>query len=260
MLVPYPASADAAPFPESPMESQVLSPFVGSYDIQFGGFDKLMPWRVREVLLVASPYDSFLLADDDALTELVFSEYLDLNLRYAPRVTRVPTAEEALRRIAGEPFDLIITMAQIGNLDVAAFAREAKRLRPELPVILLCLNVTDYAELSQEDRDAVDRIFAWQGDPRIFMALIKLVEDQRNIDHDVALSSVQAILLIEDSVRIYSAYLPIIYAEVMKQTQRLLAEGINLTHKMLRMRARPKILLAHDYESGWALYRKYHTL
>jgi CheY-like chemotaxis protein len=232
-------------------------PLVGSYDIQFGGFDKLMPFRIREVLLVAAPYDSFLLADDDALTELVFSEYLDLNLRYAPRVTRVSTAAEALERIAGEAFDLIITMASTGNLEVAAFARAVRRARPGLPVIVLAFNALEVAGLSDEDRAAADRVFVWLGDPRIFMSIIKLVEDERNIDHDIALSSVQAIIVVEDSVRFYSSYLPVLYAELMKQTQLLMAEGLNLTHKMLRMRARPKILLAHDYETAWALFEKY---
>ncbi len=232
---------------------------VGTYDIQFGGFDKLMPFRIREVLLVAAPYDSFLLADDDALTELVFSEYLDLNLRYAPRVTRVSTAAEALKRIEGESFDLIITMASVGNLDVSGFAQGVKRVRPELPVILLCFNMMDVAQLSDLDRSAVDRVFVWLGDPRIFMSIIKLVEDSRNIDRDISVTSVQAIIVIEDSVRFYSSYLPVLYAELMKQTQLLMAEGINLSHKMLRMRARPKILLAHDYESAWALYEKYHS-
>ncbi|MBI5239425.1 MAG: histidine kinase [Elusimicrobia bacterium] len=233
------------------------APLVGSYDIQFGGFDKLMPSRIREVLLVAAPYDSFLLADDDALTELVFSEYLDLNLRYAPRVTRVSTADEALERISRESFDLIITMASVGNLEVAAFARSVRRERPGLPVILLAFNMMEVAQLSDEDRSAVDRVFVWLGDPRIFMSIIKLVEDERNIEHDMGLSSVQAIIVVEDSVRFYSSYLPVLYAELMKQTQLLMAEGLNLTHKMLRMRARPKILLAHDFESAWALFEKY---
>ncbi|MCX5794618.1 MAG: histidine kinase [Elusimicrobia bacterium] len=239
------------------MEKAHARPLVGTYDIQFGGFDKLMPFRIREVLLVAAPYDSFLLADDDALTELVFSEYLDLNLRYAPRVTRVSTAAEALKRLGSERFDLVITMASVGNLDVAAFSQEAKGLVSGLPVILLCFNMMDVAQLSEADRAAVDFVFVWLGDPRIFMSIIKLIEDQRNIDHDLALSSVQAIIVIEDSVRFYSSYLPVLYAELMKQTQLLMAEGINLTHKMLRMRARPKILLAHDFESAWALYEKY---
>ena len=241
------------------MKNKSIRPLVGSYDIQFGGFDKLMPFRIREVLLVAAPYDSFLLADDDALTELVFSEYLDLNLRYAPRVTRVSTAQEALARIQEEKFDLIITMASMGNFDLAEFARQAKSLSPGLPVVLLGFNRLELAQLEPRARSAVDRVFLWLGDPRIFMSIIKLIEDERNIDHDVALSSVQAIIVVEDSVRFYSSYLPVLYSELMKQTQLLMAEGINLSHKMLRMRARPKILLAHDYESAWALYEKYRA-
>ncbi|MDD5629521.1 MAG: PEP/pyruvate-binding domain-containing protein, partial [Elusimicrobia bacterium] len=161
------------------------------------------------------------------------------------------------KRLGSERFDLVITMAAVGNLDVPAFAREAKRQVPGLPVILLCFNMMDVAQLSEGDRSAVDRVFVWLGDPRIFMSIIKLVEDERNIDHDMALSSVQAIIVIEDSVRFYSSYLPVLYAELMKQTQLLMAEGINLSHKMLRMRARPKILLAHDYETAWGLYEKY---
>ncbi|MBI5622668.1 MAG: histidine kinase [Elusimicrobia bacterium] len=239
------------------MANEPVVPSVGAYDIQFGGFDKLMPFRIREVLLVAAPYDSFLLADDDALTELVFSEYLDLNLRYAPRVTRVSAPSEAIERISKERFDLVIVMGAVGSLDIPAFSRGAKAVRPDLPVILLCFSAMDVAQLSDEGKAAVDRIFVWLGDPRIFMSIVKLIEDERNVDHDIGLSNVQAILVVEDSVRFYSSYLPLLYSELMKQTQRLMAEGINLSHKMLRMRARPKILLARDFESAWALFERY---
>ncbi|MFA6091320.1 MAG: PEP/pyruvate-binding domain-containing protein [Elusimicrobiota bacterium] len=230
----------------------------GDYDIQFGGFDKLMPHRLREVLLVAAPYDSFLLADDDRLTELVFSEYLDLNLRYAPRVTRVSSAKEALTRLReGRRFDIVITMAQVGETEAAAFAREVKSFAPRLPVVLLAFNSLEFSRLSAEEQAAFDRIFLWLGDPRIFMSIIKLTEDRLNIDHDIQRSGVQAVLLVEDSVRFCSAYLPLLYAELMKQTHLLMTEGINLTHKMLRMRARPKILLASSEEEAWALYERY---
>ncbi|MFA6317901.1 MAG: PEP/pyruvate-binding domain-containing protein, partial [Elusimicrobiota bacterium] len=238
-------------------DSSPSLPSVGAYDIQFGGFDKLMPFRVREVLLVAAPYDSFLLADDDALTELVFSEYLDLNLRYAPRVTRVTTPAEALESIAREKFDLIIVMGSVGNLDLAGFSKCVRSVRDDLPLVLLCFNMMDVAQLSDEDRAAADRVFVWLGDPRIFMSIVKLVEDERNIDHDISVANLQAIIVVEDNVRFYSSYLPVLYAELMKQTQLLMAEGINLSHKMLRMRARPKILLAHDYESAWVLFERY---
>jgi CheY-like chemotaxis protein len=232
----------------------------GEYDVQFGGFDKLMPNRVREVLLVAAPYDSFLLADDDRLTELVFSEYLDLNLRYAPRVTRVSNAAQALAKLkGGESFDLVITMAQVGEIELAAFAREVKALFPRMPLVLLAFNTLDFTQLPDEDKAAFDRIFLWLGDPRIFMSIVKLVEDRLNIDHDIRLSGVQAVLVVEDSIRFYSSYLPIAYAEMMKQTQLLMAEGINLSHKMLRMRARPKVLLASSFEEAWELYARYRS-
>jgi hypothetical protein len=239
------------------MNTQQTGQIVGDYDVQFGGFDKLMPHRVREVLLVAAPYDSFLIAEDDRLTELVFSEYLDLNLRYAPRVTRVSTAAEALKRLENQEFDLIITMTQIGGTDAGDFARGVRSLKPRIPLVLLCFNTPDVLQLSDEDRRAFDHIFLWLGDPRIFMSIVKLVEDRMNIDHDIRLSNVQAVILIEDSVRFYSSYLPIIYAELMKQTQLVMAEGLNLSHKMLRMRARPKILMASSFEDAWALYQKY---
>ena len=241
------------------MEQKTSGPFVGHYDAPFSGFEKLMPHRIREVLLVAAPYDSFLLADDDRLTELVFSEHPDLNFRYTPRVTRVSTAEEALKLIANKKFDLVITMAQVGDLHTAAFAGETKKISPNLPVILLCSNTPDLTHLPEEDRSAFDKIFLWLGDPRILMAIINLVEDRLNMDHDIALSNVQTLILIEDSVQFYSSYLPIIYAELMKQTQLLMAEGINLSHKMLRMRARPKILLASSFEEAWELYTRHHS-
>ena len=238
------------------METVSSGRIVGDYDVQFGGFDKLMPHRVREALLVAAPYDSFLIADDDQLTELVFSEYLDLNLHYAPRVTRVSTPEEALAKLDAGRFDLVIYMSNPGQ-EAGDFAREARRRHPDMPLALLCFNAPDVLFLSDEDRRAFDHVFLWLGDARIFMSIIKLVEDSLNIDHDIALSNVQAVILIEDSVRFYSSYLPIIYSELMKQTQRVMAEGINLSHKMLRMRARPKILLATNFDDAWRLYQKY---
>ncbi len=232
---------------------------MGTYDIQFGGFDKLMPNRVREALLVAAPFDSFLLADDDNLTELIFSEYLDLNLRCAPRVTRVSTPQEALDLMDRRKFDIVIAMGQAGMTDIGAFCVKAKKISPGIPVILLCFNMPDVMSLPEEDKKSVDRIFLWLGDPRIFMAVIKLAEDALNIDHDIGLSNVQAIIVVEDSVRFYSAYLPIIYAEFMKQTHLVMSEGMNLSHKMLRMRARPKILLASTFEEACSLYDKYKS-
>jgi len=229
------------------------------YEVQFGGFDKLMPFRIREILLVSSPYDSSSIAEDDRLTELIFSEYLDLRLHYAPRVTRAATAEEALRLVRRERFDMILTMMRVGSMDIADFAREVKKAKPDLPVILLAYNLIDVERLREENVKEVDRVFLWLGDVKILLAIIKLLEDRSNIDHDIQTAGVQTILLIEDSVRFYSAYLPLIYEELMKQTRLLIAEGVNLSHKMLRMRARPKILMATSYEEAMELYQKYKS-
>lgn len=229
------------------------------YEVQFGGFDKLMPYRVRDVLLVSSPYDSSSIAEDDSLTELVFSEYLDLRLHYAPRVTRVTTAREALLRIGEGRFDMILTMMRVGNMDTVEFAQEAKRISPHIAVILLAYNLLDVERLREQGFKGIDRVFLWLGDVQILLAIIKLHEDRMNLDHDLQVAGVQTILLIEDSVRFYSAYLPLIYSELMKQTRLLIAEGVNLSHKMLRMRARPKILMASTYEEAMALYRQYRA-
>lgn len=238
---------------------ETISTLLGDYDIQFGGFDKLMPHRVREVLLVASPYDSFLIADDDRLAEMIIGEYLDLNMRQAPRLTRVSSGEEALKRMASQKFDLIITMTQVGNIDIAAFSAKAKAVTPGIPIVVLSFNMLDIVQLSEADKDSVDYMFVWMGDPKIFAAIIKLVEDRWNIDHDMALSGVQCVILVEDSVRFYSSYLPAIYSELMKQMQLVMAEGLNLSHKMVRFKARPKILLASNYEDAWHLYTKYRS-
>ncbi|MEE8425142.1 MAG: PEP/pyruvate-binding domain-containing protein, partial [Elusimicrobiota bacterium] len=230
----------------------------------FGGFDRLMPYRVREILLVASPYDAFIIAEDDKLTEIIFSEYLDLNIRYAPRVTRVSTAEEALERIRAkasehEPFDMIITMLRVGDMNLGAFTRTAKRVSPGIPVFMLAHNLLDIQRMSPKDREAIDRAFLWTGNARILLGLIKQIEDRRNIDHDIQAAGVQTILLVEDSVRFYSYYLPLLYTEVLEQTQKLMSEGVNLSHKMLRIRARAKILLATSYEEAWDIYEKHRS-
>jgi len=227
------------------------------YQTQFGGFDTLMPFRVRDILMVATPYDAFVIADDDKLTEIIFNEYLDLNLRYAPHVTRVSTRAEALRLMKKRKFDLVIAMARVGRIDIGEFARAAKKLHPEAPVVLLAYNMLDIQRLGEKGRKDIDRTFLWTGDVRILMSIIKHFEDRRNIDHDIERAEVQAILLVEDSVRFYSYYLPLIYTELMRQTQGLIAEGVNLSHKLLRMRARPKILHASTFEGAWKLYQRY---
>ena len=234
----------------------------GTLDSQFAGFHNLMPNRVHHVLLVSSMYESFILQEDGLLNELIVSEYMDMHLSRPPHVTQVSSAEEALEFIREQPVDLVISMIRIGSRRMSAFARAIKEIRPNLPVVMLA---ADYHELSpkdaQPDRRYVDRTFVWNGDAKILLAIVKFVEDQLNVQHDTRIGDVRVLILVENSVRFYSAYLPLIYTEVVKLTQQLMAEGANLMHRMLRQRARPKILLAETFEEAWELYCRYeHSL
>lgn len=227
----------------------------GDYEVEFGGFEKLMPHRIKNVLMVASLYDSFLLADDDRLNEALFSEMPDPG-RGAPKITRVPTAEQAMEKLKRGNYDLVIAMVQVGETDMADFFRKLKAGRPDLPVVLLAFNVQDIKNVIDEARELADGICLWSGDTRIFSAIINIIEDVRNFDHDSKVG-VQAVLLVEDNIKFYSSYLPIIYTELMKQTQIVMAEELNPAKKNLRLRARPKILFCSTYEEAWALYEKY---
>lgn len=227
------------------------------YEPHFGIFHDLMKFRVREILLVSSYYDAFVLEEDGRISEKIFSEYLDLNLRYVPRLNRVSSAEEALQLLEEGHYDLVITMMRIADMDVMEFGRKVKEINPELPVVLLTYEWVGIDLFSQLRTSAnIDKIFFWSGDTRILLAIIKYVEDIKNIDQDIK-QGVQVILILEDSPKFYSMYLPGIYTEIMTQTRLLITEGINDLHRLLRMRARPKIIMAETYEQGMKLFRKY---
>jgi CheY-like chemotaxis protein len=233
---------------------------VSRYGMRTEQFADLMSRRVTEILLVAAEYDAFVLEEDGQLTELVFQQYrdLDLSLRYAPHFTRVQTAAQALSLLARQDFDLVITTARLSDADVAEFGRRVKAGRPDVPVGVLAAHAWELPRLHDlRDAGAIDWIFLWLGDVRSLFALIKQVEDRHNADHDVLQSGVQAIILVEDDVRFYSFYLPHLYEEVTRQTSRLLGEGLNLSHRLLRQRARPRILLARTYEEAWQLYERF---
>ncbi len=221
-------------------------------------FSALMPWRVRNILLVSSLYDSFIFQEEGHLGEMLVSEYLDLNLSYAPAIERVSTAEDAIRRVGESRFDLVISMPRIGGMDVLEFSRRMKAIASALPVVILAYDAHELGQLqTRAGLDAVDRIFLWQGDARLMLAMIKLVEDRANAAHDAEAAGVKSILLVEDSVRFISAYLPLLYTEIVKQTQELMADGVTRMEQLLRMRARPKILLATTFEEGQALFERH---
>ena len=235
----------------------LLSGVMGEGISDWSRFERLTPFRVRDVLLVASHFDHYLLEESGYLAEIMQEEYSDLNLSQAPRIIHSPDARDALRLLSTREFDLVITMARVGEMDVKAFGTEAKRVIEGLPVVMLSHNTRELATLSAGD--GIDRIFVWTGDSRILLSICKLIEDERNVENDVRDGDVQVILLVEDSRRFYSAYLPLLYTQLVNQTTRLMGEGGNLHEKLLRLRARAKILLASDMNSAKSVIDRYHN-
>jgi len=223
-------------------------------------FSALMKYRIIEILLVASHYDSFILEEDGQLTELVIEEYrsLDLNLRFAPRFTRVAEAAEALAKIEERDFDMVITTPRMPDMEIGELVHRIKEMQPRLPVGLIAAHAWELPWLEDvRSGGEIDWTFLWQGNVQALLAMIKQVEDRRNAEHDILIGGVQAIILVEDEPRFYSVYLPHFYTEITSQTGRLMSEGVNLSHRLLRIRARPKILLAQNYEEAWELYERY---
>jgi CheY-like chemotaxis protein len=232
------------------------------YGNRFQGFQNLMRLRVRDILLVSSLYDLYLFEEDGRLYELIRNEYQGLNLSHSPELTRVSSGYEAISLAKEENrFDLIITTLHIEDMSPLNFVKLAKKSGLNIPIVLLAHDNKElkYLLLNPEI-NVFDKVFIWQGDFRIIIAMIKYFEDKLNVEHDSKIVGVQSILFIEDNVRYYSSFLPIIYTEMLKQSQRLISEGINLTHKFLRMRARPKILLCSNYEEAWEYYSNYKEL
>ncbi len=232
------------------------------YGMRTDEFRDLMEFRIQEILLVASHYDTFVLEEDGQLTELLLEEYrsLALNLRYTPHFTPTTTATEALRILKESDgrFHMVVASPRLHDMEVGEFAHRAKEIDRHLSVCVLAAHAWNLPELDGLRRSGdVDFLFLWQGDVKALLAMIKQVEDQRNADHDVLVGGVQVIILVEDEVRFYSTYLPHIYTAVTLQTGRLMAEGLNLSHRLLRIRARPKILLAQDYEEARRLFARY---
>ncbi len=217
-----------------------------------------MSWRVRNILLVSSQYDFFTFQEDGRLTESLFSEYLELNLRYAPNIRRASTAEQALEMLNSSPFDLVISMLKLGDTNIDEFCRSVRALDDEIPLVLLASNARDLAATSfSKHLKGADRVFIWSGDVRLFLAIIKSVEDRINAWNDSSTMGVPNLILVEDNVKFYSSYLPILYTELMEHCQALMSDGLNRMQKLFRMRARPKVLLATTFEEGISLYERY---
>ena len=229
-----------------------------SYKFTDTAFDTLMQNRIRKVLLICSNYDAFTLEEDGRINEQIFNEYVSLNLRYPPVFIQASNTIEAFKILQNEKIDLVITMLSVGGTDAFALAKEIKREYSYTPIVVLTHFSREIRlKIENEDLSAIDYVFSWLGDTNILLAIIKLIEDKMNVGHDVKEVGVQAILLIEDSIRFYSSYLPNIYKLVLQQAEKFMAEGVNQHIKTLRMRGRPKILLATTYEEAIYLYHKY---
>jgi len=218
----------------------------------FEGFENLMPFRVQDILLVSSLYDSFILREDGRLNELLIGESLELNLQQIPGITHVSSGAEALKLARSQPrFNLIVTNLEVEDMDAAQLAREVKAAGLDVPVVVLAY---DYREIRNfVARNLVtdlESIFLWQGNVRILISIISYIEDKRNVLHDTHTIGVPVILVVEDDIRYYSAFLPVIYTELITQSRRIISEGLNVAHKLVRMRARPKILLSSTYEDA----------
>lgn len=222
-------------------------------------FQKLMRYKIREILLVSSIYDNYLFEEDGRLYELIREEYKSLNLSFAPELIHVTTGAEALELLSTEnTFDMIITTMHIEDMHVVKFAQMVRQSGFSTPIVLLAYDNRERKELTTNyDTSIFERIFIWNGEYHLLIAMVKYLEDRINVESDTKNIGVQSIILVEDNIKFYSSYLPLIYTEIFKQSQRLLHEGINLTHKFLRMRARPKILLCTNYEEAWSYYEKY---
>ena len=240
------------------MWDHALSKLIGGPDRAEVPYDALMPRRVSNLLLVGSLYDYYTIIEDGRLSEMIFTEYLELDLRFTPSIERVSTAEEALVKLRSEPFDLVISMARLGDMNVAEFGKSVQKINMGIPVVLLASSSRELHVLPPlSSLPGIDSSFVWLGDVRIFLAIIKYIEDRQNAMHDAQVAGVKSILLVEDSVQFYSSYLPMLYTEILNQTHALTELSINRAQKVMRMRARPKVLLARSYEEAMRLYEQY---
>jgi CheY-like chemotaxis protein len=247
-------------YPLKTSDTQVEATWIEhGYGTRFQGFQNLMRVRIRDILLISSLYDLYVFEEGGRLYELIRHEYQGLNLSHSPEITRVSSGSEALALIKQEKkFDLIITTQHIEDMHAAKLAEKIRDSDLNIPVVLLAYDNRELTELmSHTDTSVFERIFIWTGNFRTIIAIIKHLEDKFNVDNDTRIVGVQAIIMIEDDVKFYSSFLPLLYTEILKQSQRLISEGINLSHKFLRMRARPKILLCSTYEEAWDYFEKY---
>ena len=223
-------------------------------------FQELMPNKVKEVLLFATLYDAYAIEREGQFSDKIFGEYLQLNLYAAPRFTSVNSQEDVAKIINQRHFDLVIVMAGVDKEMPLRIVEEINAAKPRIPILLLVNNNNDvrYFKNAAAKIPAIDRVFVWNGNSNVFLAMIKYIEDKKNVARDTRLGSVRIILLIEDSIKYYSRYLPLLFASVMTQTQALVSDkSTDELHKIFKYRARPKVLLVSTYEEALQIIHEY---
>ncbi len=233
-----------------------------TYEFEDVAFNKLMQNRINKVLIVCSNYDYYMLEEDGRIDERIFNEYTALNLRYPPSFIHANSAKRAIIMLRSDKIDMVITWLDIGHYKAFETSTQIKEAFPDVPIAALSHYSSELREkLEKENANVIDFVFHWNGNVDIFLAIIKLTEDRMNAEKDINEIGVKAILLVEDSLRFYSRYLPLIYKIILKQTHSFMSEGLNEHRGMMLMRGRPKILLATNYEEGMSLFEKYqHNL
>jgi CheY-like chemotaxis protein len=238
-----------------------IESFAEEFDPRFKIFHELMARKVRDILLVSTPYDAWILEEDCRLSERIIHEYRGLNLSNPPRFTWASTAQEALAAIDKKKFDMVISMSQLADMDVFDLGEEIKKKVPDLPVVLLAHDSlpppTQECLLDFTRPAGIDQSFVWSGNTDILVALVKSAEDRLNVEHDTEFAGIRVILFVEDSPAYISSLLPVLYRELVSQAQAIMEYRLNEEHKLLTMRARPKILVAESFEEANQLFEKY---
>jgi CheY-like chemotaxis protein len=231
-----------------------------AYDPKIRGLHRLMAQRVRTILMVSNPYESFSISRDYSLTQDIFGASQILHLQNVPQIVTALSGREGLDLLQSEPYDLVLVSGNLPDMDTPEFGRKAKAAQPSLPVVMVVFDGSWYDQAFHgAEPEGIDRIFAWRGSANVLLSITKLVEDSLNVERDLSIASIGTILVIEDAVEHYSLVLPHLYSMLMQRTFSLVPEGINESDRQVRTRVRPKVLLARTFAQATALFEKYET-
>jgi len=218
----------------------------------------LMLYRVHEILLVASSYDSFVLEEDGRLTEQIINEYRTMNFYESPRLWAVETGKKAIELFKKRSFDVVIVMMRLVDIDFIELCSKLRKIDPEIPIILLVFDIYEIELIPKENLyKNIDKVFVWKGKPNVFPAIMKYIEDKKNARRDIKLGGVRTIIFIEDNPTYYSRILPLLYQEIMYHTKNLIDNSLDATNRLLNLRGRTKVLLASTYEQAKEYYNLY---